>query len=102
MPAAPVELAVERATRPSATPYADACAAPEKACIETWSAALNLRALLAEHGSNVWVVSEAQLLANLDSWTRIAGTRERVLFPVKANPSPAVLELLAAAGASAD
>jgi diaminopimelate decarboxylase len=102
MPAAPVELAVERATRPSATPYADACAAPEKACIETWSAALNLRALLAEHGSNVWVVSEAQLLANLNSWTRIAGAPERVLFPVKANPSPAVLELLAAAGASAD
>ncbi|MEY2795237.1 MAG: hypothetical protein RIR10_953, partial [Planctomycetota bacterium] len=76
--------------------------ANERAALETWSAALDLRALLTAHGSNVWVVSEAQLLANLDAWSRIAGACERVLFPVKANPSPAILELLAAAGASAE
>jgi diaminopimelate decarboxylase len=72
------------------------------ASIECWSSALDLRAVLAEHGSNVWIVSEAQLLANLACWTRVVGSVERVLFPVKANPSPAVLEMLAAAGAGAE
>lgn len=70
--------------------------------LERWSEGLDLRALLAEHGSNIWIVSEEQLLANLADWARLAGAPARILYPVKANPSPAILEMLASAGASAE
>ncbi|MFM7260774.1 MAG: diaminopimelate decarboxylase family protein, partial [bacterium] len=72
------------------------------AALESWSRTLPLRDLLAEHGSNVWIISESQLRANLAAWTRLAGTAARILYPVKANPSPAILEILASAGASAE
>jgi diaminopimelate decarboxylase len=72
------------------------------ACLESWSRELDARALLKTHGSNVWIVSESQLRANLAAWTRIAGSAARILYPVKANPSPAILEILASAGAGAE
>ena len=74
----------------------------QTAHMERWSSALDLRAVVAAHGSNLWIVSEAQLAANLAAWTRVTGDAARVLFPVKANPSPAVLEILAARGARAE
>ncbi|MEY5032393.1 MAG: hypothetical protein RL354_1424 [Planctomycetota bacterium] len=74
----------------------------EHAALETWSAALDLRALQRDFGSCLWIVCAAQLRANLASWTRLAGRADRVCYPVKANPSPAILELLAAAGARAE
>ena len=83
----------------------DACTASietPSAALESWSRTLPLRDLLAEHGSNVWIISEAQLRANLAAWTRLAGSAARILYPVKANPSPAILEILASAGASAE
>ena len=95
MPAAPISIDVagNASQHQPATSFAE---------LERWSAGLNLRALLAEHGSNVWIVSEAQLLANLADWARLAGSPARILYPVKANPSPTILEILAAAGASAE
>ena len=72
------------------------------ASLATWIEMLDLRALLAEFGSNVWIVSAAQLAANLRAWSRIAGAASRIAYPVKANPSPAVLEILAAQGARAE
>ena len=72
------------------------------AALEGWSAALDLRALKRDFGSCLWIVSAAQLRANLASWTRLAGRADRVCYPVKANPSPAILELLAAAGTRAE
>lgn len=74
----------------------------EGGSLERWSSTLDLRAILAEHGSNLWILSEAQLLANLAAWTRLTGNVANVLFPVKANPSPAILEILATAGACAE
>jgi len=82
----PVELEIE-------SPFAS---------LEAWSASLDLRALRERFGSCLWVVSAAQLRANFDEWARLAGAAERVCFPVKANPSPAVLELLASFGARAE
>ena len=72
------------------------------AAMERWSAELDLRAIVATHGSNLWIVSESQLVENLAAWTRVVGDASRVLYPVKANPSPAVLEILAARGARAE
>lgn len=73
-----------------------------EARIEQWSSALDFRALRAEFGSNLWIVSASQLRRNVRAWTRIAGRPSRICYPVKANPSPAILEILAALGTSAE
>jgi len=73
-----------------------------EARLEQWSATLDLSAIRSEFGSNLWIVSAAQLRRNVRAWTRIAGAPERICFPVKANPSPAVLEILASLGTSAE
>lgn len=73
-----------------------------RASLENWSFGLDLRGLQARFGSNLWVVSAEQLAANLASWSRLAGSPARIAYPVKANPSPAILEILAARGARAE
>jgi len=72
------------------------------AALETWSAALPLRALLRDFGSPVYVLAEPQLLANVEAYVRVLGAADRVAYPVKANPAIAVLEILARAGCRAD
>lgn len=72
------------------------------ATLATWTESLDLRALQAELGSNIWIISAPQLAANLLAWTRLAGHASRIAYPIKANPSPAILEILAALGASAE
>lgn len=72
------------------------------ATLESWSAALDLRDIQSRFGSCLWVVSAPQLRRNLAAWTALAGAPDRVCYPVKANPSPAILEILAAAGARAE
>ena len=47
-------------------------------------------------------MSAPQFRRNLAAWTTLAGAADRVCYPVKANPSPAILEILAAAGARAE
>jgi diaminopimelate decarboxylase len=75
---------------------------PSRAVLERWSSRLDLRGLQAEFGSNVWVVSAERLAQNLAAWARVAGSVDRIAYPVKANPSPAVLEILASLGARAE
>lgn len=94
IPQSPV--AGEAANLPPQTP------AQPYAALASWPDQLDLRALQAEFGSNVWIVSAPQLTANLAAWTAIAGAAARIAYPVKANPSPAVLEILASLGASAE
>ncbi|MEZ4273144.1 MAG: hydroxymethylglutaryl-CoA synthase [Myxococcota bacterium] len=72
------------------------------AALATWPDRIDLRSLQTDFGSNFWLVSAAQLNANFEAWTRIAGDASRIAYPVKANPSPAVLEILAAHGARAE
>jgi len=85
-----------------AAPPVPTAKTPQRAHLASWPDQLDLRALQAEFGSNVWIVSAAQLTANLRAWTRLAGNAARIAYPVKANPSPAILEILAAHGASAE
>jgi len=72
------------------------------ATLERWSAGLDLRDVRARFGSCLWIVSAPQLRQNMEAWQAIAGAADRICYPVKANPAPAVLELLAVQGARAE
>ena len=85
-PAAPAPLGRRGAPAPVGAP--GACT---HATLATWPERLDLRAILAEFGSNLWIVSAGELAANLDAWIRLAGNAARIAYPVKANPSPAIL-----------
>jgi diaminopimelate decarboxylase len=61
--------------------------------LETWSQRLDLPGLLAQCGSNVWIIAEQQLQDNLRDWTVLVSSANQIFFPIKANPSPAVLEI---------
>ncbi|ACY17235.1 diaminopimelate decarboxylase family protein [Haliangium ochraceum] len=76
--------------------------ATSSATLETWSRELDFRALLARFGSNVWVLHECALRDNFAAWRELAGAAERICYPVKTNPSPAVLERIAAWGGRAE
>ncbi|MEY3052214.1 MAG: hypothetical protein RLY31_1999 [Bacteroidota bacterium] len=67
-----------------------------------WTESLDLEALRNQFGSPLWLVDHNQLTENLRTLTVFTESTEQVLYPVKANPSPAVLHLLATAGAGAD
>mmetsp|Transcript_9287 Transcript_9287/g.22661 ORF Transcript_9287/g.22661 Transcript_9287/m.22661 type:complete len:757 (-) Transcript_9287:1046-3316(-) len=70
--------------------------------VETWSQEQNIQELLANFGSNVWVISEGQLEANFRAWLQVAGSADKIWYPVKANPSPVVLEVLQRLGAGVE
>lgn len=56
-----------------------------------WSRDLPLDALLVEHGSPLWVMHEGRLRENLRGFVAVTGDAARVFFPVKSNPTPALL-----------
>lgn len=70
--------------------------------LEKWSDALDLRALANEYGTPLYIISEATLQDNFRRYVAAVGKPERVRYPIKANPSLAILETLAALGAGAD
>jgi diaminopimelate decarboxylase len=67
-----------------------------------WYHLIDLKEVQAEYGSPVWIVSEEQLLRNISEIASFTTKKENILYPVKANPSLAVMELIAAAGVAAD
>ncbi len=69
---------------------------------EGWSHTLDLRALAGEHGTPLYIHDPATLRANLESWVGLVGDADNVRYPVKANPSPVVLDELARHGCGAD
>lgn len=74
----------------------------ETACLESWSRALDLRALRLRFPTPTYVLDERRLRDNLNAWADVVGDAANVCYPVKANPSPVVLELLAGWGARAE
>jgi len=74
----------------------------ENARLVDWVSGIDIQRLRDEFGSPAWIVSETQLLANVLFFERFTGSRGRILFPVKANPSLTVLQLLAGMGVGAD
>jgi diaminopimelate decarboxylase len=67
-----------------------------------WVKQLDLQSLLDVFDSPAWIVSEYQLKYNIDTFSRFTGANNQILFPVKANPSLTVLQLLAVLGVGAD
>lgn len=73
-----------------------------RAALETWSRALDLRALAAAHGTPLYVIHEPTLRDNFARYLRLVDRPERIRYPVKANPSPEILEIIADLGGGAD
>jgi len=73
-----------------------------KAHLETWSSKINIRELYVNYGSPTWIVSKEQLTKNVNDFALFTQNNGNILFPVKTNPSLAVLEILANLGVGAD
>ena len=71
-------LTVRPDLAPPATPGPDAAPEVPFASLAAWPDQLDLRALQAEFGSNIWIVSAPQLAANLAAWARVAGGAARI------------------------
>jgi len=91
----PVENEPPPSARPSST---DVPSRP----MESWSRGLDLRALAERFGTPLYVHHPATLRGNFDAWVRLVGAPGNVRYPVKANPSPLVVDALAAWGSGAD
>jgi diaminopimelate decarboxylase len=74
----------------------------QHATLASWVKDIDIEKLNKEYGSPSWIVSESQLLHNVIAFERFTGSRSRIYFPIKANPSLTVLQLLAQMGAGAD
>lgn len=72
------------------------------ATLVDWTNKLNISALYHKFGTPAWVVSEAQLFENLKIFTSFTNSPSHLFFPVKTNPSFAILRMLAKKGAGAD
>lgn len=78
-------------------------AAPEAwATLETWSRSLDLRGLQAEYGTPLYIMDSETLRANFARYLELVDRPECIRYPVKANPSAAILEIIAGLGGGAD
>lgn len=75
---------------------------PEHARLAEWPARLDIPAIHREYGSPAWIVSEDCLKENVALFEIFTGHPGRIYYPVKTNPSLAVLQILASLGAGAD
>ena len=73
-----------------------------KAKLETWTSKLKLKAIQSEYPGPSWILSEEQLLNNIEEWKHFTGNAGQILYPVKANPSLCVLQIIAQAGIGVD
>lgn len=67
-----------------------------------WYGKLDLNSLAKEFGSPLWIVGEKQITHNVFQFGCFTGHPSRILFPVKCNPAPAVLEIISNTGCGAD
>lgn len=70
--------------------------------METWSRDLDLMGLAERYGSPLYLHHPATLWKNFQAYMDLVGDAGHVRYPVKANPSPLVLEALAGWGSGAD
>lgn len=74
---------------------------PGTAQIETWSGQLDISGIGRQFGTPLSVVNPGRIQENFNDYLSLVGKRDAVVFPVKSNPSMAVLRVLAKLGASA-
>lgn len=70
--------------------------------LESWSRDLDLQALADRYGTPLYVTHRPTLENAFARWAALVGAPNRVRYPVKANPSPPILALLATLGSGAD
>lgn len=70
--------------------------------LESWSQALDFRALADAYGTPTYVFYVPRMRENFDAYLRLVDRPERLLYPVKTNPALAVLRRLARWGAGMD
>lgn len=70
--------------------------------LETWSQRLDLRQLAEQWGTPTYLLYAPQLRERVQAYTSLVGDTARILFPVKTNPSQAVLRRLADLGCGMD
>ncbi len=66
-----------------------------------WTDALDLRAIASEHPTPLYLHHPQTLLRAFDAYAAVVGA-DGIRYPVKANPSPLVLEAIAKRGGGAD
>jgi diaminopimelate decarboxylase len=76
--------------------------AVQRATLENWPKRIPVKRIQANHGLPAWLVDEHQLTANVLAFEGFTGSRDRIHFPVKTNPSLCVLQILARLGVGAD
>lgn len=70
--------------------------------METWSAKLDMHNLSATYGTPLYVFNRAQLRRNFSLYGELLKSNSNIFYPVKTNPSMAVLETLAESGSGVD
>ena len=70
--------------------------------MESWTQSIDLEAVTKRHGSPVYITHYGQLRKNLDQFIQLVGNPSKVAYPVKTNPSLAILRELSRLGCSAD
>ncbi len=73
-----------------------------KATLVEWPKQLDINEIDVQHGSPAWIVSEKQLIQNVQSFAKFTGDCSRIYYPVKTNPSLTILQLLSKLGVGAD
>jgi diaminopimelate decarboxylase len=69
---------------------------------DDWFCQVDQVYLQSHFGSPLWIVNENQLDSNIQAISRFTGYPGRILYPVKTNPAPALLEIIAKNGCGAD
>lgn len=73
-----------------------------KANLADWPKSLDLKSINEQFSSPAWIISETQLIENVNAYAEFTGNKSRIFYPVKTNPSLTVLQLLAKLGTGAD
>lgn len=70
--------------------------------LETWSRSLDFHKLADTFGTPTYVFFEPRMRQHVNAYTQLVGEASRILYPVKTNPSMAVLRRLAQWGCGLD
>lgn len=70
--------------------------------LEKWSTQLNIRNLSETYHTPLYIFNRAHLIRNFSSYSSLLKSACNIYYPVKTNPSMAILTTLASAGCGAD
>ena len=73
-----------------------------KANLADWPKSLDINYINKQFSSPAWIISEKQLVDNVNAYAEFTEDKSRIFYPVKTNPSLTVLQLLAKLGTGAD